>query len=74
LTFLNETNQQVGNTITLGPVLAADRGSISSLLFREANGLVPIGTRSFIVTVTITRLYGTYSDGDIDEIAVLLYQ
>jgi hypothetical protein len=40
LTFLNQTNQKVGNTITLGPILAAARGSITSLLFQQADGLV----------------------------------
>ncbi len=73
LTFTNQLNQTVGNIITLGPVLAADRGYIGSLLFRQANGLVPIGTRSFIVVVTMTRVSGTYNNGYIDDIAVVLY-
>jgi hypothetical protein len=73
LTFTNQANQQVGNITTLGPVLAADRGNISSLVFRQANGLVPIGARSFIVVVTMNRVSGEYNDGDIDNIAVVLY-
>jgi hypothetical protein len=73
LTFIDEANQQAGNITTLGPVLAADRGNISSLVFRQANGLVPIGARSFIVVVTMTRLGGTYNNGYIDDIAVVLY-
>ena len=74
LTFFNQTNQQIGNSTTLGPVLSADRGNITSLLFRQVNGLVPIGARSFTVLATITRLFGTTNDGDIDNIALLLYQ
>jgi hypothetical protein len=74
LTFINQTNQNMGNTIILGPILAADRASVTSLLFRQANGLVPVDARSFIVVVTITRVYGTTCDGDIDNIAVLFYQ
>ncbi len=74
LTFINQANQQVGNTTTIGPVLAPARGDVSSLLFQQANGLVPVGARSFMVMVTITRLVGTYNDGDIDNIAVILYQ
>jgi hypothetical protein len=73
LTFINQANQQVGNTATIGPVLAADRGNISSLLYQQANGLIAVGARSFIVTVTITLLDGSDNDGDIDNIAVSLY-
>jgi hypothetical protein len=73
LTFTNQLNQTVGNIITLGPVLAADRGYNSSLLFRQANGFVPTGARSFVVVVTMTRLGGTYNNGYIDDIAVVLY-
>jgi hypothetical protein len=42
LTFSDQNNQPVGNTTTLGPVLAATRGYISSLIFVAANGLVPV--------------------------------
>ena len=72
LTFIDQTNQAVGSTITLGPVLAAARLNITSLLFQQANGLVPVGARSFRVMVTITRTQGSYSDGDIDNIALVV--
>ncbi|CAF1246080.1 unnamed protein product [Adineta steineri] len=74
LTFIDQANQKINNTITLGPVSVVDRGSITSLLFRQANGLVPIGARSCIVMATITRGAGTYNDGDIDNIALYFYQ
>jgi hypothetical protein len=74
LTFTNQTNQKVGNTVTLGPILAADRQNITSLLFRQFNGLIPIGARSFIVLVTITCVFPTTADGDIDNISVVFYQ
>ncbi|CAF3917838.1 unnamed protein product, partial [Rotaria sp. Silwood1] len=48
LTFINQANQQVGNITTIGPVYAADRSAISSLLFRAASGLAPIGSCSAI--------------------------
>jgi hypothetical protein len=73
LTFIDQSNQKVGNLTTLGPVLDATRGSRTALLFRQANGFVPIGARSFIVIVTITRVYGASNDGDIDNIALLFY-
>jgi hypothetical protein len=74
LIFYNQTNQQVGNSITIGPVLAYDRGYITAMVFRQTNGLVPVGARSFIVIVTITCVFPTTADGDIDNIAVVLYQ
>ena len=74
LTFMDQNNQQTDNTITLGPVLAADRRNITSLLFRQVNGLVPSGTRSFIIKVTITCVYPTTADGDVDNIALFFYR
>ena len=73
LTFLNFINEQVGMNISLGPVWASDRGSISSLLFRQTNGIVPVGTRSFLITVTITRFAGIYNDGSVDNIILYFY-
>jgi hypothetical protein len=74
LTFINQANQQVGNSSTLGPVLAAVRNSATSLLFRQTSGVVPVGARSFTVMVIITRVNGTDNDGDVDNIALYLYQ
>lgn len=74
LTFLDQANQKVGNTTTLGPILAADRNNITSLLFRQANRRVPIGARSFIIVITSILAQGVFSDGDIDNIALQLYQ
>lgn len=70
LTFIDQLNQAVGSTVTLGPVLAAARGSISLLLFQQVNGMVPVGARLFRVMATITRQQGSYNDGDIDNIAL----
>ena len=74
LTFINQTNHKVGTTVTLGPVTNIDRSNITSLLFRQASGLVPAGARSFLVFVTITLFYGATADGDIDNIALYLHQ
>ncbi|CAF1049681.1 unnamed protein product [Adineta steineri] len=74
LTFLNQSNQNVGNSTILGPVLAIDRDNITSLLFRQATGLVPVGARAFIVQVTMKLVAGSDNDGDVDNIALLLYQ
>ena len=74
LMFFNESNQMIGNMTTIGPVLASDRADITSLLFRQVNGRVPIGTRSFQVFVQFTRSAGTYNNGAIDNISFILYQ
>ncbi|CAF4114357.1 unnamed protein product, partial [Rotaria sp. Silwood1] len=73
LTFLDQANQQVGTNTTIGPVLAIDRGYKTSLLFRSANGMVPIGSRSAIVLVTFTHINQNWNDGSIDNIALFLY-
>ena len=74
LTFLDQGSQKVGNTVTLGPVMAMDRQNITSLIFQQTNGLVPAGARSFLAIITMTCLQPIDNDGCIDNIAVLLYQ
>jgi hypothetical protein len=74
LTFTNQANVIVGSTTTIGPILAADRGNVTSLLFRQANGLIPISARSFTVSVLMTFVIGGNTDADIDNIAVVLYK
>lgn len=74
LIFIDRNNHQTGDSITLGPILAVDRGNITSLLFRQVNGLIPSGARSFIVVVTVTTVSPTTADGDVDNIALVFYQ
>lgn len=74
LTFLNHLDQQVGNSTTLGPVLSADRGDITKLLYQQTIGLVPVGARSFKVTLTLTRTGGFDNDGAADNIAINFYE
>lgn len=72
--FADQSNQIIGNRTTIGPVLAAARGYRSSLLFRQANGLVPVGTRSLTVIVTMTCIIAPSNDGAVDNIGIYLYQ
>ena len=74
LTFTNQTNQIVGNVTTIGPVMATNRGSIASLIARQATGLIPVGARFMTILVTITCVYPYSNDGDIDSISVVLHQ
>ncbi|CAF0977990.1 unnamed protein product [Adineta steineri] len=74
LTFIDQANQNINSNITLGPVSTGDRMLITSLLPRQANGLVPIGARFCKVMVTITCTSGPTNDGNIDNIALYFYQ
>ncbi|CAF1489237.1 unnamed protein product [Adineta steineri] len=74
LTFLNQINQQVGSTFTLGPVTNTQRSNQTSLLFQSSNGFVPVGARSFLVMVKINFFQGYDNDGNIDNIDLYLHQ
>ena len=73
LFFQDQFNQTIGNGTQIGPVLAADRGNETSLLFRQTNGLIPIGAYTIIVVVRISFTTGNRNNGDIDNISVTLY-
>jgi len=74
LTFSDDNNQIQGNVTNLGPVLAPDRQNISSLMFKQTTDIVPVNSRILTVLVTITRYEGLQNNGDIDNIALILYQ
>lgn len=71
--FTNQANQMVGSRTTIGPVMAANRTSQSSLIPQQTNALVPIGARFATVLVTITRVDGSSNDGSIDDISIAFY-
>lgn len=73
ISFIDQNNQTIGSTVTIGPVTDADRSNQSSFLFRQITGLVPVGTRSVVVTLVIDRSFGPINDGYADNIAVFLY-
>ena len=58
--------------MTVGPVTAADRGNVTTLLRREQRVTVPAGTRSLAVVIRTTRAAGAYDDGYADNISVVL--
>ncbi len=70
-TFLGAGANPLGSA-TIGPVLAADRGNVSGLLYRSANAFLPAGTRSIQATLTITRVVGTFNNGAADNLAITL--
>lgn len=59
-------------TVSIGPVTVSDRGSATGLLFRSTNGLLPGGTRSALLVLTMTRFVGSYNDGYADSLSFTL--
>jgi hypothetical protein len=73
-TFLDGSDGQLGDAFQIGPVLAADRSSTTTLLARSASAAVPAGTRSIQVVQTATRTSGSDNDGSADNLALALNQ
>jgi hypothetical protein len=66
--FLDASNTSIANVV-IGNVTNADRGGVTSMLFREANGTIAAGTRSIRFTLTFDRIGGgTYNDGSADNL------
>jgi hypothetical protein len=57
---------------TLGPVTPSDRKGTTGLLARSQAGVVPKGAVEGLVTITITRVNGTYNDGSVDDVSLIL--
>jgi hypothetical protein len=72
LTFINTNNQLVGNATSISPVFATDRGNQTSLLYQETDGLVPVGSRSMLLMVTLTCAAGARNNGEVDKIGLAL--
>ncbi len=69
--FLDGTSSEVGSA-SIGPVLAAERSSMTALCLESTSGTVPSGTRTVSITMTFTRINGTYGDGYADNLNFLL--
>ena len=75
VTFKDAHHATIGTTTTIGPVLAADRSSTNSLIYRDATAAVPTGAQSVVVTLTMTRgldVGNVYNDGYADSLALVL--
>ncbi len=59
-------------TTSIGPVTSAERNHHTGLVLRTTNGPVPVGTRSIVVTLQMTRLQGIYNDGYADNLSLVL--
>ena len=70
-----EFKDKNGTTLTkatLGPVLAADRQSVTGFVGQLAADFVPAGTRSILVTMEFKRVSPSYDDGYADDLALYL--
>ncbi len=68
--FLDVNNEQIGQGDLLGGFLAADRNSVSGMLFDSGSGQILAGTRTIQFVLTATRVGGgTSNDGVSDTLA-----
>ncbi|MBA4294217.1 hypothetical protein C0431_14745 [bacterium] len=66
--FLDASSTVLNSTV-IGNVTAAERNNVTSMQFREANGIIASGTRSINFTVTFDRIGGgTYNDGTAENL------
>jgi hypothetical protein len=70
--FTSGVTTNILGTVSIGPVLAADRADVTGFLFRGATALVPAGSRQVTVTLTVTREEGSYNDGYADDLSLVL--
>jgi hypothetical protein len=71
ITFRNADGAAIG-TASIGPVTMGDRFSFTSMLFRQTEGPVPVGTRTIDVLLLMTYTTGVYNDGDADDLSLIL--
>lgn len=74
ISFLDQFSMQLGSPVTIGPVLAAERGSVTGFRNKSAGGSVPATTQTIKVEVAMTRggIGGTYNDGYADNLSLVL--
>jgi hypothetical protein len=59
-------------SLVIGPVNAGDRLDTTGLIQRKAHGPLPVGTRSLRVVIRLVRTDGTYNDGYVDNLLLVL--
>jgi hypothetical protein len=70
-TFLNAAGTPVGG-LSLPTVNPGDRGSVTALVARSDSRPVPAGTRQISVRIDAIRNEGSYNDGYIDNVSLVL--
>jgi len=69
--FLDGGGTEIAST-TLGPVTPADRGNVTKLLYRDAQGTLPTGTRSIEVELFMDTSPPQYNDAMADNLSLTL--
>jgi hypothetical protein len=69
--FRDAAGKSLGGA-TLGPVTPAQRNDVTGLLDRSHSGAAPKGAATAVVTIVLTRLEGTYNDGAVDSVSLVL--
>jgi uncharacterized protein (TIGR03437 family) len=69
--FMNWQGTVLGSSV-LGPVLAAERNNVSSLLKKLQTGSIPVGTRMIRITMDSIRKAGSDDDGLADSLSLVL--
>lgn len=70
VSFRTGSDLPIGSA-SIGPVGPLDRAG-TGLEFRSTTGLVPVGTRSVVLTLDLTRVDGDYNDGYADNLSFQL--
>jgi hypothetical protein len=71
VTFKSASGASLG-AATLGPVSPAQRKGATGLIATTHSDTVPKGAVSALVTIAITRAEGTYNDGSVDDVSLVL--
>jgi hypothetical protein len=71
-TFLNAAGAPAGGAVALPTVTSTDRNLTTGLVARTAARAVPAGTRQISVRIDAIRDEGSYNDGYIDNVSLVL--
>ena len=69
--FRNAAKQSISQ-VSIGGVQAAERKNITSLIFRKFKDVIPKGTRSIKLILTMMRTDGVYNDGYAENLSLVL--
>lgn len=72
LIFKDAAGAPIPGVAILAPVGPEHRRRVTGLLRREVTGVVPPRARSAEVSITITRREGTYNDGSVDNLSLVV--
>lgn len=72
LATFKQADGTVLGSVSIGPVTATERDSVTGLLARSAAQLIPAGTRRIDVELNATFVDGSFNDGYADNLSLVL--